>query len=101
MLRWKNRVRSDLESKSPRSTGVPISKTRYEHAVPGGQFEDYSGRGPSVVVQNASGEKRVLEGAKNMKEARVRAVAIENDYKTLGTAKWCERYGVPVSFLVG
>ena len=65
------------------------------------QFEDYSGRGPSVVVQNASGEKRVLEAAKNMKEARVRAVAIENDYKTLSTAKWCERYGVPASFLMG
>jgi hypothetical protein len=65
------------------------------------QFEDYSGRGPSVVVQNASGEKRVLEAAKNIKEARVRAVAIENDYKTLSAANWCERYGVPASFLIG
>jgi hypothetical protein len=52
-----------------------------------------------VVVQNAYGEKRVLEVTKNVKEARARAVAIENDYKTLGPAQWCERYDMPVSFL--
>ena len=34
------------------------------------QFENYSGRGPSVVVQNANGEKRVLEVTKNSKDAQ-------------------------------
>jgi hypothetical protein len=67
----------------------------------GSQFQDYSGRGPSVVVQNAFGEKRVLEAAKNMKEARTRAATIENDYKTLTTAQWCERYDVPAAFVTG
>jgi hypothetical protein len=56
------------------------------------QFEDYSGKGPWVVVQNTSGEKRVLEAAKKMKEARARAAAIENEYKTLSVVQWCERY---------
>jgi hypothetical protein len=65
------------------------------------QFEDYSGKGPSVVVQNTSGEKRVLAAAKNMKDARARAATIENDYKTLSVAQWCERYDVPASFVVG
>jgi hypothetical protein len=65
------------------------------------QFEDYSGRGPTVVVQNAFGEKRVLEAAKNMKEARARAAAIEDDYKTLSTTQWCQRYDVPASFVTG
>jgi hypothetical protein len=65
------------------------------------QFEDYSGRGPSVVVRNTSGEKRILEAAKNMKEARARVAAIENDYKTLSVAQWCERYDVPASFITG
>ncbi len=65
------------------------------------QFEDYSGGGPSVVVQNASGEKRVLQVTRSMKEARTRAAAIENDYKTLGPAQWCERYDVPASFVTG
>ncbi len=65
------------------------------------QFQDYSRSGPSVVVQNASGEKRVLQATKNVKEARDRAAAIENDYKSLGLAQWCERYDVPVSFVSG
>jgi hypothetical protein len=65
------------------------------------QFEDYSGRGPSVVVQNTSGDKRVLAGAENMKDARARAATIENDYKTLSVAQWCERYDVPASFVMG
>jgi hypothetical protein len=37
------------------------------------QFQSYSGRGPSVVVQNAHGEKRVIEVTKTVKEARDRA----------------------------
>jgi hypothetical protein len=65
------------------------------------QFQDYSGSGPSVVVQNESGEKRVLQVTKNVKEARDRAAAIENDYKSLGLAQWCERYDVPVAFASG
>jgi hypothetical protein len=65
------------------------------------QFQNYSGRGPSVVVRNANGEKRVLEVSKTVKEARDRATAIETDFKTLDTAQWCERYDVPVSFLSG
>ena len=65
------------------------------------QFKDYSGRGPSVVVRNASGEKRVLEVTKTVKQARDRVAAIEQDYKTLGAAQWCESYDVPVSFVTG
>jgi hypothetical protein len=65
------------------------------------QFQSYSGKGPSVVVQNAQGEKRVLEGTRNVKEARDRAAAIEKDYKALSAAEWCERYDVPLSFATG
>ena len=65
------------------------------------QFENYSGRGPSVVVRNTSGEKRIVEVARTLKEARERAIAIENDFNTLNTAQWCEHYGVPVSFVSG
>ena len=57
--------------------------------------------GPSVVAQNTKGEKRVLEVAKNLNEARDRATAIENDFKTIGTTQWCEKYDVPVSFVSG
>jgi hypothetical protein len=65
------------------------------------QFQNYSGRGPSVVVQNAGGEKRVLEVTKTVKEARDRATTIEKDFGTLNAAEWCERYDVPISFVSG
>ena len=63
------------------------------------QFQSYSGRDPTVVVQNAYGEKRVLEVTKTVKEARDRAAAIEKDYKSLSVTEWCERYDVPVPFV--
>jgi len=66
-----------------------------------GRWENYSGRGPSVVIQNAHGEKRVLEVTKTVKEARDRATAIEQDFKTLSTTQWCERYDVPLAFVSG
>ena len=65
-----------------------------------GQFQSYSGRGPSVVVQNARGEKRVIEVTKSAKQARDRAAAIEKD-RTLSAAQWCERYDVPECFASG
>jgi hypothetical protein len=71
--------------------GKTSTTGRYENPV----------TGPSVVVQNAQGEKRVLEVAKSMKGARDRATAIEKDYNTLDTTQWCERYDVPVSFVAG
>lgn len=58
-----------------------------------------SGPGPSVVVHNANGEKRVLEVTKTVKEARDLVATIEKDFKTLNTAQWCERYDVPLSFV--
>ena len=65
------------------------------------RYELTSGLGPSVVVHNANGEKRVLEVTKTVKEARDRVAAIEKDSKTLNTALWCERYDVPLSFVSG
>ena len=67
----------------------------------GGGFEDYSGPGPSVVAENAEGEKRVVAVTKKLQEAKDKAVVMENDFKTLGPAAWCERYDVPPSFLSG
>ena len=64
-------------------------------------FEDSSGRGPSVVAENAAGEKRVIAVSKKLQEAKDKAVVVENDFKTLGAAAWCERYDVPPSFVSG
>ncbi len=52
-----------------------------------------------MVAENRTGEKRVVEVTKTMKEAQDRAAAIEKDFKTLSTSEWCKRYDVPVSFV--
>jgi predicted NBD/HSP70 family sugar kinase len=77
---------------NPRFGGVASSTTG---------FEDYSGRGPSVVAENAEGDTRVVAVAKKLQEAKDKAVEIENDFKALGAAAWCERYDVPPSFVSG
>ena len=76
-------------------------KPRFGGGVPAATFEDYSGRGPSVVAENAAGEKRVVAVTKKVQEAKDKAVVIENDFKALGAAAWCERYDVPPSFVSG
>ena len=65
------------------------------------RFDNYSGGGPSVVAQNACGEKWVLEVTRDLKDARERAATIERDFTTLSTENWSERYNVPVSFVAG
>jgi CRISPR/Cas system CMR-associated protein Cmr5 small subunit len=65
----------------------------------GGGFESYSGKEPSVVAQNASGENRVIAVFRSLQEAVEAATVIENDFKTLGVAAWCERYDVPLNFV--
>lgn len=65
----------------------------------GGGFESYSDKEPSVVARNANGEKRVIAVFRSLQEAREGATVIENDFKKLGTAVWCERYDVPLNFV--
>jgi len=96
-----------MEGRGPLKFGVEKAKIKWgayfrdamRSGSASGQFEGYSGRGPSVVVENAQGERRILEVTSNVKEARKRAAAIESDYTTLGTAEWCERYDVPAAFV--
>ena len=54
-----------------------------------------------MVAENAAGDKRVVAVTKKLQEAKEKAVLIENDFMTLGAAAWCERYGVPLSFVSG
>jgi hypothetical protein len=67
----------------------------------GGGFESYSGSGPSVVAENAKGEKRVIAVYKKVQDAKDGAVVIEGDFNRLGVAAWCDRYDVPPSFVSG
>jgi hypothetical protein len=64
-------------------------------------FESYSGRDPSVIAENSSGETRVIAVVKKFQEARDKAAKIESDFRTLGAATCCERYNVPPEFVSG
>lgn len=66
-----------------------------------GQFQDYSGGGPSVVVHNQRGEVLIIEVTQSVKHARDRAAALEKEYEVLGASQWCARYDVPISFVSG
>jgi hypothetical protein len=67
----------------------------------GGGFESYSAHGPSVVAENARGERQVVAVAKTLQEAKDKAAVIESDFETQGAAAWCERHHIPLSFVSG
>ena len=85
----------------PKIMGSPFRNTERTGPATAGQWENYSVGRPSVVAYNSNGEKRLIEATNTVKEARKRADAIEKDFKTLATTQWCERYGVPPSFVSG
>ena len=65
------------------------------------QFQSYSGRGPSVVIQNERGEKLVIEVTKTVKEARDRAADIEKEYKRLARRSGVSATTCPIPFYKG
>lgn len=66
-----------------------------------GRWENYSDGRPGIVAFNSTGDGLLVEATNTVKEARRRIVTIEQDFKTLGAAQWCERYGIPESFASG
>ncbi len=81
--------------------GALFRNTERTSVATAGQWENYSGGRPTVVVYNSNGAKRVLEATNTVKGARKRAASIEQDFKALNTEQWCERYDVPPSFVSG
>ena len=57
-------------------------------------------RYPEVAAYNSIGERRVLEVLDTDDEAQDRASVIEDDFKTLTIEEWCDRYGIPFSFVI-
>jgi hypothetical protein len=99
MVPWR-RTHSDSGSRRPSSNGALLQDSLLGKTSINGRYQDPV-KGPAVVVHNARGAKRILEVAKTPKDAQVRADAIEQEFKTLDTAQWCERYDVPLSFVSG
>jgi hypothetical protein len=59
------------------------------------------GKFPEVACYNFKGDRRVVEVLDTYEQAQERAVVIEEDFKTLDTPEWCERYGISLAFATG
>ena len=60
---------------------------------------DIGYRYPEVAAYNTTGKCRVIEVVDTDDEAQERASAIEDDFRTLTIEEWCDRYGIPLSFV--
>ena len=54
-----------------------------------------------VAAYNTMGKRQVIEVLDTDDEARDRASAIEGDFGTMTVEEWCDRYGIPPSFVTG
>lgn len=60
---------------------------------------DIGYRYPEVAAYNTIGKRRVIEVLDTDDEAQQRAFDIEDDFRTLTVEEWCDRYGIPLSFV--
>ena len=56
---------------------------------------------PEIACYNSKGDRRVVEVFDSYEEARERAPVIEEEFRSMGTPEWCERYGIPLAFVSG
>jgi hypothetical protein len=56
-------------------------------------------RYPEVAAFNSAGRRQVIEVVDTDGDAQERASAIEDDFRTLTVEEWCDRYGIPLSFV--
>jgi hypothetical protein len=100
--------RDDVEPNSLRFEFTP-ARTSSPHGLllrildgaQGVAERDVGYRYPEVAAYNSTGKRRVIEVVDTDDEAQDRASAIEDDFKTLTIEEWCERYGIPLSFVTG
>ena len=52
-----------------------------------------------VAAYNTMGKRQVIEVLDTDDEARERASAIEDDFGAMTVGEWCDRYGIPPSFV--
>lgn len=60
---------------------------------------DVGYRYPEVAAYNTMGEGRVIEVLDTDDAAEQRASAIEDEFRSLTVEEWCDRYGIPLSFV--
>jgi len=65
----------------------------------GGGNEDYRGRMPEVVCVNRRSQRRTIEVLDTYEEAEGFRTSIEVDFHSLSIDVWCDRYGVPPTFI--
>jgi len=59
------------------------------------------GKPPAVIAYNRNGDHLILEEAHANESAEERMSVIREDFKTMATDEWCDRYSVNPSFVSG
>jgi hypothetical protein len=65
----------------------------------GAASRDIGYKYPEVAAYNTIGKRQVIEVLDTDDEARDRASEIEDDFDTMTVEEWCDRYGIPLSFV--
>ena len=65
----------------------------------GAASRDVGYKYPEVAAYNTMGRRQVIEVLDTDDEARDRALAIEDDFGTMTVEEWCDRYGIPRTFV--
>jgi hypothetical protein len=64
------------------------------------QASDYN-KGSSIMLYNSNGDHRRIGRMPTEQEARDQVAVMQRDLGLLSTHAWCEKYGVPISFVTG
>jgi len=59
------------------------------------------GKLPELACYNSNGDPRVVEVVDSYEQAQERAPVIEEEFRSMDTSEWCERYGIPLAFANG
>jgi hypothetical protein len=98
--------REDVEPPLLRFAVIPAKKSsigglllRILDGAAGATGPDAGYRYPEVAAFNSKGTRRVIEVTDTDDEAHERISAVEDDFRTLTIEAWCDRYGIPLSFV--
>ena len=59
------------------------------------------GKLPEIACYNTNGDRRVVEVFDSYEQAQERAPVIEEEFRSMDTSEWCERYSIPLAFVNG
>ena len=59
------------------------------------------GKLPEIACCNSNGDRKVVEVLDSYEQTQERATIIEEEFRSMDTSEWCERYGISLAFVNG